>query len=42
MRCRRIALAAIVTDVAPYLPSFITGLCSRFGPCGSGLQTHSG
>lgn len=33
-------LAAV--DVAPYLPSFITGLCSRSGPFWTGLQTRSG
>ena len=27
-------------DVAPYLPSFITGLCSRCGPSWTGLQTR--
>jgi transposase len=29
-------------DVAPYLPSFITGLCSRCGPSWTGLQTRWG
>ena len=29
-------------DVAPYLPSFITGLCSVCGPFWTGLQTRSG
>ena len=30
------------SDVAPYLPSFITGLCSRCGPSWTGLQTRWG
>ncbi|WP_354081757.1 HPP family protein [Constrictibacter sp. MBR-5] len=38
----RFNLSANIGDVAPYLPSFITGLCARFGPCGSGLQIRSG
>ena len=29
-------------DVAPYLPSFIAGLCSRCGPFGTGLRTRLG
>jgi len=29
-------------DVAPYLPSFITRLCSGFGPVGTGLRTRRG
>ena len=29
-------------DIAPCLPSFITGLCSRCGPFWTGLQTRSG
>lgn len=30
------------SDVAPNLPSFITGLCSRSDPFGTGLRTRSG
>jgi type IV secretion system protein VirD4 len=41
-----VANAAVTTFmnvyVAPYLPSFITGLCSRCGPSWTGLQTRWG
>ena len=36
------ALRDVACDVAPYLPSFITGLCSGCGPFWTGLQTRSG
>jgi hypothetical protein len=28
------------SELAPNLPSFITGLCSRCGPTGTGLRTR--
>ncbi len=39
---RQAAGRAFAADVAPYLPSFITGLCSRCGPSWTGLQTRWG